>query len=237
MLVRINKFLADQGIASRRAIDVLISQKRVTVNGVLIDKPGLLVKEKDAITIDGRRVATNRKDFITILFNKPTGCITTNSDTHGRKTVLDYVSVGTRVFPVGRLDKNTTGILLLTNDGELAHRLMHPRSMKEKVYRAHLAKALAEKDRKTFESGIVLDGKKTAPCSIRFFRDDERDVVVTLHEGRNRQIHRMFGALGYDVLSLDRIAYAGLTIGNLQRGEWRHLTEREVEQLKREGQV
>lgn len=232
MEIRINKFLADKGVASRRAIDTLIAEKRITVNGVPLDKPGLKVSDTDVIAINGKKIATKSRKHCYILLNKPTDCITSASDTHGRDTVLDYVSVKERVFPIGRLDKDTTGVLLLTNDGELANALMHPRYSVEKVYRAHIDKSLTDKDKKKFEAGIFLEGKKTAVCETRFFGNGTRDVIVTLHEGRNRQIHRMFGALKYTVEKLDRISYAGLDVGSLKRGEWRHLTQEEVETLK-----
>jgi len=231
MEVRINKFLADKGVASRRAIDVLIAEKRITVNGVPLGKPGLKVSEMDDIAIDGKKIVTKSKKNVYILLNKPTECITSVSDTHGRDTVLDYVQVKERIFPIGRLDKDTTGVLLLTNDGELANVLMHPRYSVEKVYRAHLDKSLTEKDKQRFESGIFLDGKKTAHSETRFFGNGTRDVIVTLHEGRNRQIHRMFGALKYTVEKLDRISYAGLTASDLKRGEWRYLSKPEVDAL------
>jgi len=232
MKIRINKFLGERGIASRRAIDELIVQKRITVNGLTLDTPGMKVSETDVITIDEKRIATTRPVPVTILLNKPDDCITTSKDTHGRKTVLNYIKIKERVFPIGRLDRNTTGVLLLTNDGELTHLLMHPSHESEKVYRASLDKPLSEKDKKRFEAGIMLDDKKTAPCQTKYFRDDKKDVIVTLHEGRNRQIHRMFNALGYAAEKLDRISYAGLDAGSLKRGEWRYLTDKEVSQLR-----
>lgn len=233
MRVRINKYLADHGIASRRAIDKLITEKRVTINGIILDKPGMKVGKDDVIEIDGKRIGNSAKKYITILFNKPTECITTSSDPQGRKTVLDYVRCGARVFPIGRLDKDTTGALLLTNDGELANKLMHPKYSVEKVYQALLDKSLTAKDKKTFESGIVLDGKVTARCTIRYMRSDMKNVLVTLHEGMNRQIHRMFKALGYRVTQLERIRYSSLTTKSLARGGWRYLTNKEVDTLKK----
>ncbi len=241
MDVRINKFLADHGIASRRAIDTLISKKRIRVNGVILSKPGYIVHESDRITVDGKEIIKKQKKNVYILFNKPSDCVTTVKDTHGRKTVLDYIQSDVRVFPIGRLDKDTTGVLILTNDGECAHTLMHPRYSVEKIYRAHIHKALGDEDKKLFEDGIVLKeqsarggpafGGKTAPCKTSFFKKNRRDVVITLHEGKNRQIHRMFGALGYAVEKLERIRYAGLDAGDLKQGEWRHLTKKEAESL------
>ncbi len=241
MDVRINKFLADHGIASRRAIDILISKKRIRVNGVVLQKPGFIVHNSDRITVDGKEIKHESKKNVYILFNKPRDCVTTAKDTYGRKTVLDYIQSDSRIFPIGRLDKDTTGVLILTNDGECAHTLMHPRYSVEKIYRAYIGKAFSEKDKKLFESGIVLkeqsarggpaSGGKTAPCKTHFFQKDRRDVVITLHEGKNRQIHRMFGALGYTVEKLERIRYAGLDAGDLKQGEWRNLTKKEIELL------
>lgn len=232
MPIRINKYLADHGIASRRAIDALIAQKKISVNGIVLDKPGMKVGEDDVIEIDGKRIGSKEKKYLYILLNKPAECITTSSDPQGRKTVLDYVRCGTRVFPVGRLDKNTTGVLLLTNDGELANKLMHPKYSVGKIYKALLDKPLTAKDKKKFESGVTLDGKVTARCLVRYMRGDMKNVLVTLHEGMNRQIHRMFKSLGYPVIQLERIQYAGLTARGLARGEWRHLTYKEIDQLK-----
>ncbi len=231
MKIRINKFLADHGIASRRAVDKLISEKRVRVNGIVLQKPGYIVCETDRVAIDGKEIIHESKQYVYILLNKPDNCVTTVKDTHGRKTVLDYIKNESRIFPIGRLDKNTTGVLLLTNDGDFAHALMHPRYSVEKVYRATINKAFTEKDKKIFERGIILDSKRTAPCKTHFFRNNKKEVIVSLHEGKNRQIHRMFGALGYVVQKLERIGYAGLDANGLQQGEWRHLTKKEIELL------
>jgi pseudouridine synthase len=232
MEIRINKFLADHGIASRRAIDALIAEKRIAINGVPLEKPGAKVRSSDIITLDGKRIIVETKRYVTILLNKPTDCITTARDTHGRKTVLDYIKVRSRVFPIGRLDKNTTGVLLLTNDGDLSNMLMHPRYSIEKIYRAYLDKPLDSRHKNEFESGLVLDGKKTAPCTVRSIHGNRRDVFVTLHEGKNRQIHRMFAVLGYRVQKLERTRYAGLSAEGLQPGEWRYLEKKEVDQLR-----
>lgn len=232
MEVRINKFLADHGVASRRAVDELIVEKRVTVNGVTVEKLGRMICDEDRVAVDGREIVREQKHTVSILLNKPPDCITTVTDTHGRKTVLDYIESDVRMFPVGRLDKNTTGVLLLTNDGDLAHTLMHPRYSVEKKYRAYIDKIFLDKDKKVFETGVILEGIKTAPCTICFFQNDKRDVIVTLHEGKNRQIHRMFRALGYTVQKLERISYAGLDVRGVKQGSWRYLTKKEVESLK-----
>ncbi len=237
MAARINKFLADHGIASRRAVDKLILERRVTVNGVILEKPGYMVRDKDRVAVDGKEITREAQQSVSMLLNKPLDCIATAKDTHGRKTVLDYIESDVRVFPIGRLDKNTTGVLILTNDGDLAHTLMHPRYSVEKVYRTYINKAFGDRDKKTFEAGIVLDGAKTAPCSARFFHNDRRDVIITLHEGKNRQIHRMFRALGFTVQKLERIRYANLDARGLKQGEWRYLTKKEVENLKKSAAI
>lgn len=213
----------------------MVAEGRITVNGTRLAKPGYLVQAGDSIAIDGKAVSAKHNEHLYILLNKPVGCITTVKDTHERKTVIDYVKVKERIFPIGRLDKDTTGVLLLTNDGELANALMHPLHGVEKVYRAVLNKPIVSADKKRFESGIMLDGKKTTACRTRFFHNNPRDVIITLHEGRNRQIHRMFQALGYRVEKLERISYAGLTVGRLKHGEWRHLAQQEVRRIKRYG--
>ncbi|MEK7648649.1 MAG: pseudouridine synthase [Patescibacteria group bacterium] len=230
MQVRINKYLADCGIASRRAIDKLIVEGRIAINGVVLKKPGAQVEQGDRVTMNGKRIDRAPSNHTYILFNKPANCITTASDPQGRKTVLDYVRLPARMFPIGRLDRDTTGVLILTNDGDLANKLMHPRYSVEKQYQVHLNKPLTETHRKTFESGIMLEGRKTAPCTARF-AGNKRNVVITLHEGRNRQIHRMFKELGYRVEQLERTRYAGLMAKGLGRGEWRELTKKEIEQI------
>ncbi len=230
--MRINKYLAERGVASRRTVDEMIARGRVVVNGTMLEKPGYLVGEHDIITVDGKKIEQGTGKAVVILLNKPADCITTNKDTHGRKTVLDYVKVRERVFPIGRLDKNTTGVLLLTNDGNLANRLMHPRHEVEKVYHAHLDRPFTAFDKQRFERGIMLEEGKTASCVVRYFKNDRRNVMITLHEGRNRQIHRMFQALGYQVEELERMSYAGLTVTSLKLGAWRFLTEKEIEYIK-----
>lgn len=232
MPTRINKFLADRGIASRRAIDEYIKRKRITVNGFLLEKPGYLVQETDVIAVDGKKILMKSNSFVYILLNKPENCITTAQDTHDRKTVFDYIDTDVRVFPIGRLDKNTTGVLIFTNDGELTNQLMHPRYSVEKVYRAYLGKPLTDKDKHILEAGVTLDHKRTAPCKISFLGEDKQDVSVAIHEGRNRQIHRMFNLLGYSVQKLDRIQYAGLTAKGLKKGNWRYLTKKEIDSLR-----
>lgn len=228
--IRINKFLADAGIASRRAVDQMIQDGRVSINGQRA-QAGQKISSDDQISLDGANIHSKEKKYITILLNKPDDCITTTHDERGRKTVLQYVRISERVYPIGRLDRHTTGVLLLTNDGDLANKLMHPRFSVEKTYHAYLDKPLTETHMKKLESGIMLDEKKTAPANLKIHNQSRRDIFITIHEGMNRQVHRMFESLRYTVLKLDRIAYAGMTAGTLKRGEWRYATPQELKKL------
>lgn len=228
--MRINVFLASQGIASRRAIDHLIKDGKIEVNGITLTRLGYKVQSTDRITVGGKEVLRSSLKSIVILLNKPAKTITTTHDTCGRPTVMNLVKCDMRVFPIGRLDKDTTGVLLLTNDGILAHHLMHPSREIKKTYRAHINRALSLSDQDSLRCGVMLDGRRTAPCVVHVNKE-RRIITISLHEGRNRQIHRMFRVLGYRVDKLDRICYAGLSVGSLKRGEWRMLTEDEIRKL------
>jgi 23S rRNA pseudouridine2605 synthase len=231
--VRLNKFLAEAGIASRRKADELIASGAVKVNGKVVNELGTQIDvDKDIVQLQGNTVG-RRSRFVYILLNKPKDCIATASDEKGRRTVLDIVRVKERIYPVGRLDRNTTGVLLLTNDGEVAHRLMHPRYKISKSYKATLDKPISEQDARKLGRGIMLEDGKTKPCDVYTFRGNLNEVVLIIHEGRNRQVRRMFEKLGYYVEKLDRVAYGDLTTGGLRRGEWRYLREREVEGLRK----
>ncbi len=232
-LVRINRYLAMSGIASRRAADQLVVAGRVTVNGRLITEPGLKVDPKtDEVIVDGRRLAEPEARKVYILFNKPRNVITTSSDEKNRDTVLDHVSVKERVYPVGRLDRKTTGVLLLTNDGDLAHKLMHPSSNVKKEYIAVLDNKFPHALLLQLTGGMRLKdtGEKVMPCQARIL-DDGLQVWMSIHEGKNHQVRRMFETLGFEVKRLERIAYAGLKAGELRRGEWRYLGRKEIQQL------
>ena len=229
--VRINRYLAEAGICARRAADALIAEGRVTINGA-IAVLGTKVQPGDEVSVDGKPVGRKQKDAYLIL-NKPKDCITTASDERGRRTVLDLIGYHDRVFPIGRLDRNSTGVLLLTNDGELAHRLMHPRFNVEKMYLVHLDKDIPRAVVIRLERGIMLDGERTAPVEINVNPHDAKELAITMHEGKNRQVRRMFEAMEFEVTKLDRIMYAGLTVKGMKRGEWRKLTNREVLHLKK----
>jgi pseudouridine synthase len=231
-LYRINKFIAAFGKIARRKADEYILQGRVTLNNITITEPGYKVNPSiDKVSVDGEEIKTDKR-IIYIMLNKPEGIITTTSDEKRRKTVLDLVKVNERIFPIGRLDYNTTGILILTNDGETANKLMHPKYEFEKKYIVKLSRPLQEKHRAYIEKGTMLDGVKTKPGKIKFTRrNDFTNVQITITEGRNHQVKRIFEKFGYFVKKLHRSEYAGLTPGNLKEGEWRYLTNEEIKKL------
>jgi 23S rRNA pseudouridine2605 synthase len=228
--MRLNAFLARAGVASRRRADELIKAGRVTVNGA----PGELntvVGARDRVSVDGEEVARQRLAYV--LLHKPTGVVTTVRDPQGRPTVVQLVPVAPRVVPVGRLDADTTGALLLTNDGPLAHRLAHPRYGVEKTYVAEVEGDPDEAALAALSNGIELDDGPTAPARAR--RLGRGRVELVLHEGRKHQVKRMLAAVGHPVTRLHRSGYAGLTLDGLDAGDWRELTAREVEQLRTAG--
>jgi 23S rRNA pseudouridine2605 synthase len=227
--MRLNAYLARAGIASRRAADELIKTGRVRVNG----EPGQLntfVESRDRVEVDGRRVELQRLAYI--LLNKPAGVVTTTRDPQRRPTVVQLVPRDTRVVPVGRLDADTTGALLLTNDGELAHRLAHPRYGVEKVYVAETWQQPDDAALGRLREGVELEDGPTAPAGVR--RLDGARIELTIHEGRNRQVKRMLDAVGHPVLRLHRSAYAGIGVEGLEPGAWRELSRDEVSRLRRE---
>jgi 23S rRNA pseudouridine2605 synthase len=226
--VRLNAWLARAGVASRRKADELIKAGRVTVNG----EPGRLntfVGAHDDVRLDGRPLA--RQALAYVLLHKPAGVVTTASDPQGRPTVVGLVSHAARVVPVGRLDADTTGALLLTNDGDLAHRLAHPRYQVDKVYEAEVEGEPSDEALRTLAAGVDLDDGRTAPARAR--RLGPRRVELTVHEGRKHQVKRMLAAVGHPVRALHRQRYAQLTVEGLGPGEWRELTAAEVEALRR----
>jgi 23S rRNA pseudouridine2605 synthase len=226
--MRLNAYLARAGVASRRGADGLIKAGRVTVNG----GPGELntfVGAADDVRLDGRRVGAQRLRHV--LLNKPRGTITTARDPEGRPTVVDLVGSEVRIVPVGRLDRDTTGVLLLTNDGPLAHRLAHPRYLVEKTYVAVVEGEPGEDVVRRLAAGVELDDGPTAPARVRPLGPSRLELV--LHEGRNRQVRRMLEAVGHPVVKLRRARYAGLGPGRLRAGEWRDLTSAEVVRLRR----
>jgi 23S rRNA pseudouridine2605 synthase/16S rRNA pseudouridine516 synthase len=232
--MRLNKFLASAGIASRRKADEMIQNGEVEVNGKLVTELGFKVNpEKDKVVAAGRIAKIERRK-IYILLNKPKDAISTSSDELDRRTVMDFIGIDERIYTVGRLDRNTTGALLLTNDGDLAHRLMHPSFGVSKEYLAELDKKMNRADLQKLKSGMRLSdtGEKVSECEAKILGDGT-SVWLKIYEGKNRQVHRMFWTLGYDVKKLDRISYAGITPKGLRRGQWRHLLPKEVDHLRK----
>ena len=227
MPVRLNRYLASAGVGSRRAVDELIRDARVTVNGTVAEL-GASVGEGDEVRVDGRTVSAERQAWV--LLHKPAGVITTANDPQGRPTVLDLVGSPLRLFPVGRLDMDTTGALLLTNDGLLAHRLMHPRHEVDKVYVADVEGRPDATALERLRSGVELDDGPTAPAQVRELAPGR--IELRIHEGRNRQVRRMCEAVGHPVVHLHRSAYAGLTVEGLAPGRWRELDPAELDRLR-----
>lgn len=230
--VRLNKYIAAAGVCSRREADSLIEQGKVTVNGVVIREMGQKVMVKDKILVDGQEVRP--EEFVYILLNKPKNTISTTDDERDRRTVLDVIekATGKRVYPVGRLDRNTTGLMLLTNDGELAHRLMHPSYKIRKVYQVETNMILSDEQITALRNGVQLDD---GPA--RAYRVDRHPVLanvirMSIIEGRNHQVKRMISAVNAEVISLKRVIYAGLEIDDLRSGKWRSLSRKEIFQLR-----
>lgn len=233
----LNKYIAHSGICGRREAAEIVKKGLVKVNGDVISEPGHKVASTDEIKVNGKKIFL-AKNLVYILLNKPKDFITTTDDPQGRKTVLDIIGKATteRVYPVGRLDRNTSGVLLLTNDGELAQKLTHPKNEIKKVYHVTLDKPLEKKDFERILNGVVLEDG-SASVDVLAYPDikDKSQVGVEIHSGRNRIVRRIFEALGYDVKNLDRVIFAGLTKKNIERGKFRFLSEKEVRDLKHFG--
>jgi len=230
----LNKYIAHSGICSRRDAAELIKQGKVSVNGKPVTEPGTKVLPTDLVKVNGKKVTMSR-NFVYILLNNPKDYITTTDDPEGRKTVLDLTRQATteRVFPVGRLDRNTSGVLLLTNDGDLAQKLAHPKHEIKKIYHVVLDNPLTKADFDKIAAGVTLeDGIAYVDALAYADVKDKTQIGIEIHSGRNRIVRRIFEQLGYDVRGLDRVMYAGLTKKNVQRGKWRFLTEKEVRILK-----
>jgi 23S rRNA pseudouridine2605 synthase len=225
--VRVNRYLASTGLGSRRAVEEVIRAGRVTVNGAVADL-ATRVEEGDDVRVDGEPVRP--ESVVAVLLNKPRGVVTTSSDPQGRPTVTGLVAVDARLFPVGRLDRDTTGVLNLTNDGALADHLMHPRHGVAQIDRARVQGEPAEADLDRLRAGVELDDGPTAPAAVQYRGSSV--VEITIHEGRNRQVRRMCAAIGHPVIHLHRTAYAGLTAERLEPGEGRKLTAAEIAELR-----
>ena len=231
--IRLNKYLANAGVCSRREADELIQAGAVSVNGTPITELGTKIKRGDKVLIGDQLVAPDK--LVYILLNKPKGCVTSTDDPNAKLTVMKLVerACKERIYPVGRLDKPTTGVLLLTNDGDLASKLTHPMYNKKKIYQVTLNKELTEEDMATIAAGIDLEDGPIKPDEISYVDDaDHKKIGIEIHSGRNRIVRRIFDKLGYRVMRLDRVFFAGLTKKGLKRGEWRFLTEREVSMLR-----
>ncbi|MDE6457594.1 MAG: RNA-binding S4 domain-containing protein, partial [Muribaculum sp.] len=231
--IRLNKFMANAGICSRREADEFIQQGLVKVNGEVVTELGTKISHNDVVEYDEKVVTLERKCYI--LLNKPKDCVTTSDDPNGRTTVMDLVkgACNERIYPVGRLDRNTTGVLLLTNDGDLASKLTHPKYVKKKIYHVWTDKDIAEDDMQAIADGIELEDGPIHADAISYATETDRNQAgIEIHSGRNRIVRRIFESLGYHVTKLDRVYFAGLTKKNLPRGRWRYLTQEEVNFLK-----
>ena len=229
--VRLNKYIANSGICSRREADTFITTGLVTVNGEIVNQLGVKVIPGDDVRVNGQRIKGEPKTYI--LMNKPRGYVTTLSDDHAEKSVMDLIAgqCEQRVFPVGRLDKMTMGVLLFTNDGELTEKLTHPSYNRKKIYQARLDMNLKKSDMEKLVNGVELEDGVMQVDQIAYIDNDEKEIGLEIHSGKNRVVRRLFEALGYKVKKLDRVYFAGLTKKNLKRGQWRFLTEEEVNML------
>lgn len=230
---RLQKVIANSGYCSRRKAEELIVQGKVKVNNVLVTELGTKVSGNDTITVEGKSLTKEDKKYV--LLYKPRGVVTTTSDDKKRKTVLDLIDTDKRLYPVGRLDYDTTGVLILTNDGELTNLLIHPKNNVDKVYIAKIKGILSGLEIKRLEKGVIIDGFKTSPCKVKVKKVDKKNntslVMITIHEGKNHQVKNMFLAIGHEVIKLKREKIAFLDLKGLKPGEYRYLTIKEVKKL------
>lgn len=234
MLMRLQKYIAEAQIASRRKAEEMILDGRVSVNGKIITELGTKVEsDSDVVTVDGKEIHICEK-LVYIMLNKPEGCVTTVKDQFNRKSVMDYVSdVKERIYPVGRLDYDTSGLLIMTNDGEMTYRLTHPKHNVDKTYIAHVDRKPDERDMEKFTKGIVIDGRKTAEAEIKIIKEGKlTELEIKIREGRNRQVRKMCAAINCNVVKLKRIATGKLELGELEKGKYRYLDEKEILYLK-----
>ena len=231
--MRLQKYMASCGVASRRTAEKMIAEGRVSVNGKVITEMGVQVEDGDTVRLDGQVIRPEEEKRY-VIYHKPAGEVTTVSDPEGRACVLDHFrDYPVRLYPVGRLDYDSEGLLLLTNDGALTERLLHPSHQVDKTYLARVTGAVTPEEMQALRRGILLDDHKTAPAKARLIRQETfaSQVLVTIHEGRNRQVRRMFEETGHQVLQLRRVRFGPLELGDLRRGEWRELTEEEKRKL------
>jgi 23S rRNA pseudouridine2605 synthase len=230
--IRLNKYIADSGICSRRKADEYITAGKVKINRKVVSELGTKVFPGDFVTLNGDPVKENIK-LVYFIMNKPKNTITTTDDEKDRKTVVDIIKKQERIYPVGRLDRNTTGVLLLTNDGDLTHRLTHPKYRVPRIYNVVLDKNLRHDHAKAISLGVKLEEYETSPCEVFINPDQENKVTLTLTEGKNHEIKNLFAHFGYEVKQLDRKSYAGITTKGLQKGEYRTLNKNEIRNIKK----
>ncbi|WP_420316853.1 pseudouridine synthase [Ekhidna sp.] len=230
--IRLNRFIANAGVCSRRDADNLIAEGRIKVNGKVVSEMGYKVKKTDIVEYKGKKLKSETHQYV--LLNKPRGFVTTTKDPHAKRTVMELVEKACeeRIYPVGRLDKETTGLLLFTNDGETAKKLTHPSHKVKKIYQVELNKPITNSDFDSILNGVELDDGKAEVNEMAVLGDDNRTLGLEIHIGRNRIVRRIFESLGYEVKKLDRVMFASLTKKNLPRGKFRHLNPREVMGLK-----
>ena len=234
MLMRLQKYIAEAQIASRRKAEEMILAGRVSVNGKIITELGTKVEsDSDVVRVDDKEIHICEK-LVYIMLNKPEGCVTTVKDQFNSKSVMDYVSdVKERIYPVGRLDYDTSGLLIMTNDGEMTYRLTHPKHNVDKTYIAHVDRKPDERDMEKFRKGIVIDGRKTAEAEIKIIKEGKlTELEIKIREGRNRQVRKMCAAINCNVVKLKRIATGKLELGELEKGKYRYLDEKEILYLK-----
>lgn len=231
--MRLQKYMAECGVASRRRAEEMILEGKVSVNGVVISQMGVQVEDGDEVRVEGKLIRPEAQKRY-VMYHKPAGEVTTVSDPEGRAAVLDHFrDYPVRLYPVGRLDYDSEGLLLLTNDGALTERMLHPSHLVEKTYLARVTGQVSMDSVRQLRAGVMLDDHKTAPAKVRIIKEETfaTVVLVTIHEGRNRQVRRMFESLGHRVLQLRRVKFGPLELGDLPRGQWRELTAEEVRRL------
>lgn len=227
-MIRLNKYIAECGICSRRKADILIESGKVLVNDIVIKDLGVKIDDtKDQVKVDGKTISKESK-YVYIMLNKPKGYVTTNSEQFGRKSVLDLIDTDYRIFPIGRLDMYTEGLLLLTNDGEFANKLMHPKNKVEKTYIANVKENITEEKIENLRNGVDIGGYITKPAKVRIISKDNNEIEIKISEGKNRQVRKMCEAVGLKVINLKRISIGKLNLGNLKIGKYRYLNNDEI---------
>lgn len=230
-MIRLNKYIAECGICSRRKADILIESGKVLVNDIVIKDLGVKIDDtKDQVKVDGKTISKEDK-FVYIMLNKPKGYVTTNSEQFGRKSVLDLIDTDYRIFPIGRLDMNTDGLLLLTNDGEFANKLMHPKNKVEKTYIANVKGNITEEKIEHLINGVDIGGYITKPAKVSIISKDKNEIEIKISEGKNRQVRKMCEAVGLKVINLKRTSIGKLNLGNLKIGEYRYLNKSEIDKI------